>query len=271
MEETLTAWAWHGGTVAPQDGSTGEDAGRRPGPDGDVDPEAREAAEARRRLAQGLRAFPEVTDPRVVEAIASVPRERFMPKRVRHQAFDDTAVPIGQGQTISAPHMVAIMCSVLGIRPGDRILEVGTGSGYHAAVMAWLARPGGHVWTLETVPELARRAARHLEKAGFPEVEVHHADGGYGLPDEAPFDRISVAAASPKVPPPLKEQLVDGGRMVVPVGRATCQLTTLQRTTEGFEEKEHGACVFVPLTGDHGKGGGAGGGVLGWGEDPAVS
>lgn len=210
--------------------------------------------DALRRLADSVRHHPEVTDPRVIDAIATVPRKRFIPAGQQVRALDDTALPIGHDQTISAPHMVAIMSSVLRLAPGQRVLEVGTGSGYHAAVLAELVGPEGQVFTVETVPALAEQARRQLDAAGYRDVVVVQGDGGLGLPAEGPFDRISIAAACPTIPDPLLAQLKVGGRMVVPYGQKDCKLLTIDRTADGYATTDHGRCLFVPLTGRYGAG-----------------
>ncbi len=206
----------------------------------------------RDRLARSLAERSRDLDPRVVDAIARVPRHLFVPKGLRNQAYHDQALPIGSGQTISAPHMVAIMLSVLEPRPGDKVLEVGTGSGYHAAVLAELVGPQGSVVSVEFVPALAEKAQKTLEGAGYAKlVEVRSGDGAEGVPESAPFDRISVAAASPRIPPALLDQLAEGGALVVPLGKREAILTRVVRTKEGLQESEHGLCVFVPLTGSY--------------------
>ncbi len=189
---------------------------------------------------------------RVVEAMGKVPRELFVPDGIRHMAYEDHPLPIGEGQTISAPHMVAIMCDVLDLGEGMAVLDVGTGSGYHAAVMADLVGPEGHVYSIERVPELVVFARRNLREAGIENVTVVEGDGSVGLPDHAPYDRINVAATAPKVPEPLKEQLKVGGKLVVPVGTCYQELVLVIRTEEGFELEHHGGVVFVPLIGDYG-------------------
>jgi protein-L-isoaspartate(D-aspartate) O-methyltransferase len=189
---------------------------------------------------------------RVAEAMERVPRERFVPDGIRHMAYEDHPLPIGEGQTISAPHMVAIMCDVLDLREGMKVLDVGTGSGYHAAVMADLVGPEGHVYSIERVPELVVFARRNLREAGIENVTVVEGDGSGGLPEHAPYDRINVAATAPKVPEPLKEQLKVGGKLVIPVGTCYQELVLVIRTNEGFELEHHGGVVFVPLIGDHG-------------------
>ncbi len=189
---------------------------------------------------------------RVVEAMDRTPRELFVPEGIRTMAYEDHPLPIGQGQTISAPHMVAIMCDVLDLGAGMKVLDVGAGSGYHAAVMAELVGPEGHVYSIERVPELVVYARRNLREAGVENVTVVEGDGSLGLPDQAPYDRINVAATAPKVPEPLKEQLKVGGKLVVPVGTCYQELVLVIRTDEGFELEHHGGVVFVPLIGDHG-------------------
>ncbi|HPJ30796.1 MAG TPA: protein-L-isoaspartate O-methyltransferase [Methanothrix sp.] len=189
---------------------------------------------------------------RVVEAMDRTPRELFVPEGIRHMAYEDHPLPIGEGQTISAPHMVAIMCEVLDLEGGMKVLDVGTGSGYHAAVMADLVGPQGHVYSIERVPELVVYARRNLREAGVENVTVVEGDGSLGLPQHAPYDRINVAATAPKVPQPLKEQLKVGGKLVVPVGTCYQELVLITRTEEGFELEHHGGVVFVPLIGDHG-------------------
>ncbi|HOO54735.1 MAG TPA: protein-L-isoaspartate O-methyltransferase [Methanothrix sp.] len=189
---------------------------------------------------------------RVVEAMGRVPRELFVPESIRYMAYEDHPLPIGEGQTISAPHMVAIMCDVLDLQEGMKVLDVGTGSGYHAAVMADLVGPKGHVYSIERVPELVVYARRNLREVGIENVTVVEGDGSGGLPDHAPYDRINVAATAPKVPEPLKDQLGVGGKLVIPVGSCYQELVLVIRTEEGFELEHHGGVVFVPLIGDHG-------------------
>ncbi|UEC43059.1 MAG: Protein-L-isoaspartate O-methyltransferase [Methanothrix sp.] len=189
---------------------------------------------------------------RVIEAMERVPREFFVPRSIRHTAYEDRPLPIGEGQTISAPHMVAMMCDVLEIAGGMKVLDVGTGSGYHAAVIADLVGPEGHVYSIERIPELVFFAKKNLEAAGVKNVTVLQGDGSRGLPEYAPYDRINVAATAPKIPEPLKEQLKVGGKLVIPVGSCYQELVLVERTQEGFELEHHGGVVFVPLVGDHG-------------------
>ena len=189
--------------------------------------------------------------PSVISAMSRVPREMFLPDLLQSRAYDDTPLPIGRGQTISAPHMVAIMCTILDLQPGMNVLEVGGGSGYHAAVMAELVRPGGHVYSVERIAELAEEARSNLARAGVENVTVIHSDGSLGLPEHAPYDRISVAATAPSIPEPLKQQLKSGGRMVLPVGRDSQELYLVTRKN-GFSVERKMGVIFVPLIGQEG-------------------
>lgn len=187
----------------------------------------------------------------VISAMSRVPRELFLPVALQSRAYDDTPLPIGLNQTISAPHMVAIMCDLLDLQPGMTVLEVGGGSGYHAAVMATMVGPNGMVYSVERKPELVAAARRNLEKAGIKNVTMIEADGSLGLPEHAPYDRISVAASAPRIPEPLKQQLVVGGKMVLPVGRDYQDLYLVTRKN-GFCVEEKMGVIFVPLIGEEG-------------------
>ena len=189
--------------------------------------------------------------PRVISAMSHVPREIFLPEPIQSRAYDDTPLPIGRGQTISAPHMVAIMCTILDLQPGMNVLEVGGGSGYHAAVMGELVSPGGHVYSVERLAELAEAARSNLARAGSVNVTVIHSDGSLGLPEHAPYDRISVAATAPGIPEPLKQQLKAGGRMVIPVGEDYQELYLVTRKN-GFSVERKMGVIFVPLIGKEG-------------------
>ncbi len=187
---------------------------------------------------------------RVLNAMKSVPRHLFVPEKEKKNAYVDYPLPIGWGQTISAPHMVAIMCDLLDIRDGMKILEIGAGSGYHAAVMAKLAG-GGHIYTVERIEGLAEFARDNLKKAGISNVTVVVEDGSLGLPDHAPYDRISVAAASPDILDTLTGQLKVGGKLVIPVGRYFQELYLVTKTN-GLKKEAKGGVVFVPLVGKKG-------------------
>lgn len=187
-----------------------------------------------------------IGDERVLEAIRAVPREAFVPDGLRSRAYENVALPIGVGQTISQPLVVARMTELLRLQPGDRVLDVGTGSGYHAAVLAQLAR---HVWSVERHRGLSEQAAANLRRAGIANVTLVVGDGSRGLPDEAPFDAINVAAAAwPEIPPALERQLAPGGRLVAPVGASGQQLVLAERSGAGTLTRATLDPVrFVPL------------------------
>jgi len=183
-----------------------------------------------------------------------VPREEFLPEDLRDDAYVDTPLPIGEGQTISAPHMVAIMAEQLDLKEGMKILEIGAGSGYHAAVCAEIVGPEGHIYTIERIAELAAFAEANLKRTGYAKtVTVIFADGTRGLPDDAPYDRIFVAAGAPDIPAPLTDQLADGGKLLVPVGGRYYQdLIRVERRGDKLVKENLGGCVFVPLIGEYG-------------------
>jgi protein-L-isoaspartate(D-aspartate) O-methyltransferase len=193
-----------------------------------------------------------ISDERVLAAMGRVPRELFLPESLRSHAYDDGALPIGHGQTMSQPFVVATICSLLALEGQERVLDVGTGSGYQAAVLAELA---AEVVTIERIEAIAAVARTSLAEAGHGNVEVRVGDGSMGVPDLAPFDGIAVAAAAPSVPPALYDQLDDGGRLVVPRGsRRGQELVLVVRTAEGPLERRSIPCRFVPLLGDEGFG-----------------
>ena len=187
----------------------------------------------------------------VLEVMGGVPRERFLPSGQRHRAYRDQALPISQGQTLSQPYMVAIMTEALKLRPSDRVLEIGTGSGYQTAVLSPLA---SEVFTLERIPELSNRAKEVLRELACENVRLRVGDGSVGWPEEAPFDAILVTAGAPHVPESLKAQLAeDGGRLVVPVGdRFIQELVRVTRNGDEFESEDLLSCRFVPLMGKEG-------------------
>ena len=187
---------------------------------------------------------------RVLDAMRRVPRHLFVPEREQRNAYVDHPLSIGWGQTISAPHMVAIMCDLLDIRDGMNVLEIGAGSGYHAAVMARLAG-SGHVYAVEMIKDLALFARENLKKAGISNVTVVVEDGSLGLPGFAPYDRINVACAAPDIPETLTDQLKPGGKLVIPVGRAIQELYLVTKVN-GLKKEAKGGVVFVPLVGKKG-------------------
>jgi protein-L-isoaspartate(D-aspartate) O-methyltransferase len=192
----------------------------------------------------------DITDERVLAAMERVPRELFVPEDLRARAFDDAALPIGAGQTISQPYMVARIAEELGLDGDERVLDVGTGSGYQSAVLAELAED---VHTIERIPELAEQAKLNLRAAGYDRVHVHVGDGSRGLPEHSPYDAVAVAAAAPGFPQALYDQLRPGGRLVVPVGgRHRQRLEVIVRSPEGPATVRSVPCRFVPLVGEEG-------------------
>jgi len=210
-----------------------------------TDPAARRAAMVERQLRRRG-----IGDERVLAAMAEVPRERFLPPRQRHRAYADSALPIGAEQTISQPWIVAAICQALELRGDERVLEVGTGSGYSTAVLARLA---ADVVSVERHEELAREAGRALAALGVANVELRVGDGSLGAPERAPFDAIAVHASAPAPPPALLGQLAEGGRLVVPVAAdAVDELAVLRRRGGEVETESLGPCRFVPLIGEEG-------------------
>jgi len=190
-----------------------------------------------------------VADARVLEAMRRVPRHRFVDDALQDQAYGDYPLPIGDGQTISQPFIVGRMTELLALGGREKVLEIGTGCGYQAAVLAELA---ARVCTVERLPRLAARARQTLEALGYSNVWVRTANGTFGWPDEAPFDRILVAAGGPEVPPPLFEQLAEGGRMVMPVGSADAQtLSVIEKRSGEMRVTQDSGCVFVKLIGKY--------------------
>ncbi|OGS42214.1 MAG: protein-L-isoaspartate O-methyltransferase [Euryarchaeota archaeon RBG_16_62_10] len=208
----------------------------------------------RNRLVDSLLMRGYIGSAKVEAAMRRVPREEFLPPEVKDEAYIDTPLPIGEGQTISAPHMVAIMAEHLDLSPGLRVLEIGAGSGYHAAVCAEIVAPDGHVYTIERISTLATFAEDNIRRTGYAGlVTVIFGDGTKGLPEHAPYDRVFVAAGAPDIPKPLTDQLVDGGKMLVPVGGRFYQdLIRIERRGEKLVKENLGGCVFVPLIGEHG-------------------
>ena len=190
-----------------------------------------------------------IRNERLLRSMSVVDRQQFVPEPFINRAYDDSALPIGNSQTISQPYTVAFMTECLDLREGEKVLEVGTGSGYQAAVLAELA---ARVCTMERIPRLATRARETLEGLGYRNVWVRAANGTLGWPDEAPFDRILVAAGGPAVPPPLFEQLAEGGRMVIPVGDVANQVLQVIEKVQGtMRVTQDSGCVFVKLVGKY--------------------
>jgi protein-L-isoaspartate(D-aspartate) O-methyltransferase len=211
-------------------------------------PQEDELAVARQRMVAEQIRVRGITDPAVLAAMEAVPRHLFVPDSERRNAYEDRPLPIGSHQTISQPYIVALMTSLLGIRPGDRILEVGTGSGYQAAVLSRLA---GEVYSVEILRPLGERARRTLAELGYRNVHVRVGDGYEGWPDAAPFDGIIVTAAPSRIPDPLLRQLKAGGKLVIPVGKTYQDLIVLTKRKDGGFDRENVLPVrFVPMTGE---------------------
>lgn len=207
-------------------------------------------AHARKRMVASQLVARDIKDPAVLRVMGEVPRHLFLSESLGPKAYEDAPLSIGCGQTISQPYMVALMTEILDLRPNDRVLEIGTGSGYQSAVLAALSKS---VVTLERQVDLAENARAHLKRVGVQNVRVLHADGTDGYPQGAPYDAIIVTAGGPHVPFPLIEQLAVGGRLVCPVGDREAQhLLRVRRTAEGTIEEEGISCRFVPLIGKHG-------------------
>jgi protein-L-isoaspartate(D-aspartate) O-methyltransferase len=206
-----------------------------------------ERAAERQRMVEEQVARRGLDDPRLPAAMVEVPRHRFLPFTRRSHAYDDEALPIGYGQTISQPYVVALMCDLLELAPDDKVLEIGTGSGYHAAV---LSRLGGEVYSIEILRPLADRARRTLHRLGYDNVHVRMGDGYRGWPAAAPFDAILLTAAPPQIPQPLLDQLAPGGRLVAPVGEGAQELTRITRTGDGLRRETIATVYFVPMTGE---------------------
>jgi len=191
-----------------------------------------------------------VHDPRVLEAMRRIPRHLFVPEPNKPRAYEDKPLPVGEGQTISQPYIVGWMTELLRLDGHETVLEIGTGTGYQAAVLGMLARK---VYTMERLEPLAKSARRRLEKLGFKNIEVTVGDGSKGFPEHAPYHGIIVTAGSPQVPQALVEQLADGGRLVIPVGTSSMQmLTIVEKHGDTISSTEKGSCVFVPLVGKYG-------------------
>jgi protein-L-isoaspartate(D-aspartate) O-methyltransferase len=206
----------------------------------------------RQRLVSHLEEQGYIKTQAVKDSFLKTPREAFVPRFARHYAYLDTPLDIGNGQTISAPHMVAIMCEALDIREGMNILEIGTGSGYHAAIVSQLVGITGKVFTIERFESLARHAIENLTNALITNVFVEIGDGSRGLPTHQPYDRIYVTCAAPSVPDPLLDQLRDPGKLLIPIGDISCELTLIEKKQKKTTTQYLGGCMFVPLVGKYG-------------------
>lgn len=206
----------------------------------------------RRQLIDNLIREGYIKSDEVKKAFLKIPREEFVPDYLKNRAYIDSPLEIGQGQTISAPHMVAIMCEVLDIKKNQKILEIGAGSGYHAAVVAHIVGKNGHVYTVERFEKLAKRAQENLQRSGTSNVTVEIGDGSEGFEKYKPYDRIYVTCASPGVPQPLLDQLSDTGKLLIPVGNMFCELKLIEKKGKKIFSKNLGGCVFVPLIGKYG-------------------
>lgn len=190
-----------------------------------------------------------ISEPRVLEVMRTVPRHVFVPEDIRHRAYDDMALPLAHGQTISQPYMVGVMTELLELAGTERVLEIGTGSGYQCAVLSRLC---AKVYSIERICELTEYATEKLKSLGYDNVHLKCSDGTLGWPDEAPFDRIIVTAAAPELPAPLVEQLAEGGIIMAPLGSHYSQILTIGRKEGGvLKLSHHTGCVFVPLLGAH--------------------
>lgn len=207
-------------------------------------------AEARERMVQWQLRRRGIRDEGVLGAMSRIPREAFVLPESRRLAYEDEPLPIGGGQTISQPYMVAVMTAMLQLKTSDKVLEIGGGCGYQAAILSCLSR---EVYSVELRPDLARSAAERLESLGFASVHVHCGDGSAGLPDFAPYDAILIAAAAPSLPEPLLQQLGEGGRLVAPVGESSHQmLVCARKQANAISYQWHEGCRFVPLLGRFG-------------------
>ncbi len=207
-------------------------------------------AEERSRMVERQIRARGISDPRVLAAMREIPRHLFIPHPYDESAYDDNPLPIGNGQTISQPYIVALMTELLSLRPEDRVLEIGAGSGYQAAILSSLAR---QVTTIERIASVAELARKNLAALGLTNVRIVLGDGTLGYPEQAPYDGIIITAATPEVPRPLIDQLAEGGRLVAPVGgREIQELVTLTRRGNEILRSSHGGVRFVPLIGEHG-------------------
>lgn len=207
-------------------------------------------AALRKRMVQEQLVTRGIEDRRVLDALGKVERHQFIPQDLRESAYADFPIPIGEGQTISQPYMVALMTECLCLSGNEKVLEIGTGSGYQAAILAELAK---EVYTIERFETLAKNAQKVFDELGYKNIKTKVGDGSLGWSEEAPFDRIIITAASPRIPLPITEQLKEKGRLVLPLGESFSQiLTVIDRNKDSFESSSVCGCVFVPLIGKFG-------------------
>jgi len=213
----------------------------------------REYQEQRQEMIKTLRIDGYIKTDKVADAMNTIPRHRFLPKDQKIYAYEDRPLPVGKNQTISAPHMVAIMTEALELKEDEKVLEIGAGTGYHSAVVAHIVKEG-YIYTVEKIEELAQKARENIKKTGYINTEVITGDGTQGYQKKAPYDRISVTASAPDIPTPLIEQLKPGGQMLIPIGTRYHQnLIKIIKTHNGeITKKNLGGCIFVPLIGKHG-------------------
>ena len=208
-----------------------------------------EYAELRKRMVNEQLLPRGIKNSRVIEAFLKIERHKFIPTEAKRKAYEDFPIPIGEGQTISQPYIVALMTECLDLKGNEKVLEIGTGSGYQAAILAELAN---QIYTVERIPALAQRAKETLQELGYSNVKVKVDDGTLGWPEEAPFSRIIITAAAPDVPFPLIEQLAEGGKMVLPLGERFSQVLTIIEKKKGkIKQKAVCGCIFVPLIGKY--------------------
>ncbi|MBU0496682.1 MAG: protein-L-isoaspartate O-methyltransferase [Candidatus Thermoplasmatota archaeon] len=208
--------------------------------------------EPQKRLVSHLKQNGYIKSLSVENAFIKIPRELFVPLDLKQSAYVDTPLQIGKGQTISAPHMVAIMSETLDLHTGLHVLEIGSGSGYHAAITASIVGEKGHVYTIERIETLAQMAKENISRAKIANVTVIIGDGSEGLPKYAPYDRIYITCAAPRTPPPLFDQLKNMGKLLVPEGDMICTLMLYEKHGKKFQKRNFGGCAFVPLLGKYG-------------------
>jgi len=211
-----------------------------------------EFEERRNELVKILKNLGRINTEEVEKAFLQTPRELFVPEKIKNYSYVDTPLEIGNGQTISAPHMVAIMAEAVKLKKGQKILEIGAGSGYHAAIIANIIGKEGQVYTIERIKELADRAIQNLKNAKIKNVIVEIGDGSKGLPKYAPYDVIYVTCAAPDIPKPLIDQLKDSGQLLIPVGHHLCKLLLIEKNKNKLIKEDLGGCAFVPLVGKYG-------------------